>query len=123
MFIGDLLIAHGLVTTADVNAALDHQKVHGGRLGESLVVLGKLRAADLEAVLQSAPPVPNSVEDTGLQLSDLLNLLTKILYTSSAETPSAIPVISRRYSSGTFGQTKRIASALWVSKEDSLPVS
>ena len=90
MFIGDLLIAHGLVTTADVNAALDHQKVHGGRLGEALVALGKLRAADLEAVLQSAPPVPNSIEDTGLQLSDLLNLITKIMYTSSAETASGI---------------------------------
>jgi hypothetical protein len=37
MFIGDLLIAHGLVTTADVTAALDHQKVHGGRRGGGLV--------------------------------------------------------------------------------------
>ena len=90
MFIGDLLIAHGLVTTADVTAALDHQKVHGGRLGEALVSLGKLRAADLETVLQGAPVVPNTVEDTGLQLSDLLNLLTKVMYTSSAETATAI---------------------------------
>ena len=90
MFIGDLLIAHGLVTTADVTAALDHQKVHGGRLGEALVALGKLHATDLEAVLQGAPPVPNSVEDTGLQLSDLLNLLIKVMHTSSAETPSVI---------------------------------
>jgi len=90
MFIGDLLIAHGLVTTVDVTAALDYQKVHGGRLGEALITLGKLRAVDLEAVLQGAPPVPNAIEDTGLQLSDLLNLVTKVMYTSSAETPSAI---------------------------------
>jgi hypothetical protein len=93
MFIGDLLIAHRLVTSADVTAALDHQKVHGGRLGESLIVLGKLRAADLEAVLQGAPAAPSTIEETGLQLPGLLNLMTKVIYSAGAETPTAIAEI------------------------------
>jgi hypothetical protein len=93
MFIGDLLIAHGLVTAVDVTAALDHQKAHGGRLGESLIALGKMRAADLETVLQGAPPAPSSIEDTGLLLPDLLNLLTKVMYGGGGETPTAIAEI------------------------------
>jgi hypothetical protein len=40
MFIGDLLIAHGLVTAADVTGALETQKSQGGRLGEILVAQG-----------------------------------------------------------------------------------
>src|ERR1700722_1670079 len=93
MFIGDLLIAHGLVTPIDVTAALDHQKIHGGRLGDSLIVLGKLQPSELEAVLQCAPATPTTIEETGLQLADLLNLLTKAMYSAAAATPSAIAEI------------------------------
>jgi hypothetical protein len=95
MFIGDILIAHGLVTPADVTAALDHQKVHGGRLGESLIALGKLKPADMETVLQGAPAAPSSIEETGLQLPDLLNLMTKVMYSAGAETPTAIAEITK----------------------------
>ncbi len=90
MFIGDLLIAHGFVTSDDVAAALDQQKQQGGRLGEVLVALGKLNLADLEAVLQAAPTAPTTIAETGLQEADLLNLIIKALYTGRAETPSAI---------------------------------
>lgn len=90
MFIGDLLIAHGLVTSADVASALDQQKVRGGRLGDVLIALGKLRPSDLEAVLQAAPTSPCSIADTGLSLTDLLNLTLKVVYTGGGETPSSI---------------------------------
>ena len=59
MFIGDLLIAHGLVTPADVAAALDCQKTKGGRLGDVLIAMGKLRQDALDAVLQAAPSEPS----------------------------------------------------------------
>src|SRR5690606_20910372 len=56
VFIGDILVAHGLVTQADVAAALEHQKTNGGRLGDNLIALGKLKPEDLEAVMHGAPP-------------------------------------------------------------------
>jgi len=90
MFIGDLLVAHGLVTPEDVAMALDRQKLHGGRLGDILIALGRMSAADLNAVLQVAPEVPASILDTGLNPADLLNLTMKAMYANSAETPSAI---------------------------------
>ncbi len=90
MFIGDLLIAHGLVTPADVAAALEHQKLQGGRLGDVLISLGKLTSVDLEAVLQAAPPEPTSIAETGLAAADLMNLMLKAMYTGGGETASAI---------------------------------
>lgn len=89
MCIGNLLIAHGLVTAADVAAALEIQKVRGGRLGNVLIDLGKLQPNALATVLRSAPPEPNSIADTGLQIADLLNLTIKVIYGGS-ETPSSI---------------------------------
>ena len=90
MFIGDILLAHGLVTEADIAAGLERQKTNGGRLGDSLVELGKLKAEDLEAVMHGAPSAPRTLDETGLRLPDLLNLLTKAMYSASLETPSAM---------------------------------
>jgi hypothetical protein len=90
MFIGDLLIAHGLVSTADVAAALELQKTQGGRLGEILVAQRKLDPAQLEALLESAPPGPVTTADTGLPLPDLLNLVLKAMYGGGLETASQV---------------------------------
>lgn len=90
MFIGDLLIAHGLVTAEDVAAALGIQKVQGGRLGDVLIGLGKISQADLDTVLGEAPAAPNTIAETGLSLPDLLNLVIKVMYTSGFQTPSLI---------------------------------
>ena len=90
MFIGDILLAQGLVTRADIAAALERQKLQGGRLGDNLVALGKLKASDLEAVIHGAPPAPQNIADTGIGLLELLNLMMKAMYSASAETPSKI---------------------------------
>jgi hypothetical protein len=89
MLIGDVLIAQGLVTREDVEAALERQRGQGGILGEHLIAMGKLSPADLERVMTSSPASPRSIEDTGLGLPDLLNLVTKTMY-SGAEMPSVI---------------------------------
>ncbi len=69
MLIGDVLIAQGLVTRKDVEAALELQRSQGGILGDILVAMGKLRPADLERVMHSAPAAPaSSIEETGLGL-------------------------------------------------------
>lgn len=90
MSIGDILVAQRLVTPEDIAGALERQRSEGGRLGENLVTMGKLTAAELESVLHSTPLAPRSLEETGLQLPDLLNLLTKAMYTGGLETPSVI---------------------------------
>lgn len=89
MKIGDVLIAQGLVTAADVEAALALQNSQGGILGEHLIAMGKLDPADLERVMRSSPPSPRNIEETGLGLPDLLNLVVKAMY-SGAEMPSVI---------------------------------
>jgi len=40
VFIGDIILAHGLATQADIAAALERQKTEGGRLGDNLIALG-----------------------------------------------------------------------------------
>ncbi len=89
MLIGDVLIAQGLVTPADVEAALERQRGQGGLIGEHLIAMGKLAPADLDRVMKSSPPSIRNIEDTGLSLPDLLNLVTKAMY-SGAEMPSVI---------------------------------
>ncbi len=90
MQIGDILVAHGLVTPDDLDQALERQLEQGGRLGENLVALGKLKSEDLDEVLHSTPVAPRSLEETGIALADLLNLVTKAMYANSLETPSMI---------------------------------
>jgi len=90
LFIGDILVAHGLVTTVDVASALERQKIEGGRLGENLIALGRLKPADLDMVLRGAPPAPRSIVETGLDPSLLLSLAVKAMYSGSAETPSQL---------------------------------
>jgi hypothetical protein len=93
MFVGDVLVAHGLVTHADIAAALERQKVEGGRLGDNLVALGKLKPEDLESVMHQAPPAPRTLVETGLAVADLLNLTIKAMYSGGAETPSSMAEI------------------------------
>ncbi len=89
MLIGDILIAQGLVSQEDVETALERQRSEGGILGEHLIAMGKLDPADLERVMRSAPPSPKDLEDTGLSVNDLLNLVSKAMY-NGAEMPSVI---------------------------------
>ena len=85
-----LLVAQGLITPADLEEALERQRTEGGRLGENLVSLGKLKPEDLDEILHATPLAPRSLEDTGIALPDLLNLMTKAMYSNSLETPSMI---------------------------------
>ena len=74
MNIGDILVAKGLVTRDQVEAALEHQKENGGRVGSSLVTLGALTQEQLDAVISEAPAggsaAPIVVERTILSSPD-----------------------------------------------------
>jgi hypothetical protein len=90
MFLGDILVAHRLVTQADVKAAIEYQKREGGRIGDILVAQGKLRAEDLEAIMNGAPTAPRNLAETGLGLQTLLSLMIKAMYAGACDTPSSI---------------------------------
>src|SRR5271154_2616482 len=86
MRLGELLIGRGFVTLDDIDAALHRQKIEGGRLGENLIVLGRLTANQLSQVIDSVPPVPSNLAETGIVPRNLLNLLLKLMYAESLET-------------------------------------
>jgi len=49
MRLGEILLRRGLVTDADIEAALALQRSEGGRLGDNLIALGRLTAEQLAA--------------------------------------------------------------------------
>ena len=86
MQLGDMLITRGLVTQADINAAMKRQETEGGRLGENLIALGVITADQIAEVVNSAPAIPTSIEDTGISERTLLNLMIKFMHVEAAET-------------------------------------
>ncbi|GAB4326684.1 MAG: GspE/PulE family protein [Candidatus Zixiibacteriota bacterium] len=62
--IGDLLIAKGLITTDDLRAALEEQRITGRKLGDILVAAGKVTSRDLVDILSERLSIPKiSVRD------------------------------------------------------------
>ncbi|MFW5993438.1 MAG: ATPase [Desulfohalobiaceae bacterium] len=77
----DLLGAHllqeKLVTEEQLEAALQRQRMSGGRLGYNLVALGFIQEEDLADFFKRVPPVPVSLAETGLELSFIVDLINK----------------------------------------------
>jgi DNA polymerase III delta prime subunit len=80
MRFGDLLVRDKLVTQEQIAEALKRQSLMGGRLGEHLVAIGAITDARLEAFLHRMPMEPPDVASTGLDESELLALLMKLIY-------------------------------------------
>jgi type IV pilus assembly protein PilB len=57
--LGEILLKENLITPDQLKQALDHQKVNGGRLGNSLVKLGFLNDDEVTAVLSRQYGVPS----------------------------------------------------------------
>ncbi len=90
MKIGNILVAKGLATVADINRAAEHQLVNGGRLGDSIVALGILTHEQIEKILNEAPLAPSNVSDIGVDPASLLELAMKGMYSENLETASQI---------------------------------
>ncbi|MGE3967411.1 MAG: hypothetical protein AB7F08_04170 [Dongiaceae bacterium] len=88
MRIGDILVASGVVTKAQVDQALQRQKSAGGRLGDNLVALGAIGNEDLDGVLNEIPASPRSIAETGVSEGTLLNMLLKLVYARNLDTTS-----------------------------------
>jgi len=57
--IGELLLKERRITADQLQEALAHQKIHGGKLGSSLVKLGFVKGDDITAVLSRQYGVPS----------------------------------------------------------------
>ncbi len=86
MQLGDMLVARGLVSQADVEAALDRQVKDGGRLGENLVAMGLVTADQIAAAVNSAPAIPTDLAESGISERNLLYLMLKFMHVEGCET-------------------------------------
>lgn len=62
MKLGEILIAQGLVSRADVDAALERQKTEGGRLGSILVAMGVLTVSQLLLTLHNQKQIDSALD-------------------------------------------------------------
>ena len=90
MSIADVLIAQGLVTTSDVALAADQQRLRGGTLIDHLLGVANIDLDKLAPVIDAAPKSPRNLAEVGLGLPDLLNLMTKTIFTVGEATPSIL---------------------------------
>jgi hypothetical protein len=86
MQLGEMLVSRGLVTPADIEAALARQVKDGGRLGENLIAMGLVTADQIAAVVNSAPAIPADIAETGISERNLLYLMLKFMHVEACET-------------------------------------
>ena len=94
MRLGDILVARGLVSEADVQRAIEYQTKSGGRLGDILVAMRAISQETIEAVLHDAPEAPKKIEATGVDGVELMKLMIKDMYVASRELRPSWPRIS-----------------------------
>lgn len=80
------MIRAKLVTEDDVARAVARIDQHGGRLGDNLVALGVIEQRVLDSFIHRIPTEPSSLAATGVEDTQLLSLLMKLIYTGRLET-------------------------------------
>ncbi len=90
MRLGDILVARGLVTVEQVEAAVSRQTEEGGRLGDNLVALGHITTEQLDDVMHETPRSPKTLMGTGVSVATLQTLLMKFLLVEQIDTTSAM---------------------------------
>jgi hypothetical protein len=74
-----MLVGRGLVTDAQIEAAMARQRIAGGRLGENLIALGDITGEQLDSVINSAPATPAGLSETGRRNDQLSNQNCELL--------------------------------------------
>lgn len=75
--VGYRLLKERIITEKQLESALQRQKQHGGRLGENLIALGYLTDEQIELAFKRHPPIPQTPEETGLDVSIIAELILK----------------------------------------------
>jgi len=72
---GERLIKKNRITEEQLHKALERQRIQGGRLGHNLVALGYVSEEDLDSFFRVHPEICETVEDTGLEFSFIVDLV------------------------------------------------
>jgi hypothetical protein len=84
--LGEMLLQAGLVTEEQIASAAAAQSQDGGRFGDHLAKLGAIAREQIEAFIHRIPREPASLDATGIDKTELLNLLLKIVYVERLHT-------------------------------------
>jgi len=90
MLIGELLVAIGLVTEAQVGAALEEQQLTSRRLGDILVARGALTDQDLQRVLGAVPKPPATLDALGIDRGIVWDIVLKAVAGGLADSASSL---------------------------------
>ncbi|HTV03833.1 MAG TPA: hypothetical protein VME86_00585 [Acidobacteriaceae bacterium] len=85
MQLGDLLVRAKLITVRQLREALSLQGERGGRLGAILVEMGALEQRALDQFLTRMPTEPANIAATGIDETELVAMLMKVIYTGRLE--------------------------------------
>ncbi len=77
--LGDRIKEKAQLTDAQIQEALERQRLHGGRLGKNLVALGYITEDELDALFSVTPTAPQTLEESGLTLRFVNHLVLKHL--------------------------------------------
>jgi hypothetical protein len=75
--IGKRLLKDGIITEKELDEALERQRQKGGRLGQNLIALGFIKEEDLQNFFKKHPSAPKNIDETGLSLSFIADLIMK----------------------------------------------
>jgi hypothetical protein len=84
--LGEMLLQAGLVTEDQIASAAAAGQKDGGRLGDHLAKLGAIAREQIEAFLHRIPKEPATLAETGIEPSEILGLLLKIIYVERLHT-------------------------------------
>jgi predicted ATPase with chaperone activity len=74
---GEKLLEEKVITAEQLEDALERQRLSGGRIGSNLVELGYITPDKLGEFFHISPVSPETVEETGLELSFISDLILK----------------------------------------------
>lgn len=86
--LGETLLRENLITPQQLKEALDHQRLHGGRLGSTLVKLGMLSDEEVTAVLSRQYGVPS----VNLDLFEVDEAAIKLISQETAKKYMVLPL-------------------------------
>jgi predicted ATPase with chaperone activity len=75
--LGEQLVDKKLLTEKELQMAVERQRLQGGRIGDNLVALGLISNEELSAFFKRTPQAPKTVENTGLAISFIADLVMK----------------------------------------------
>jgi predicted ATPase with chaperone activity len=75
--LGQKLLKEKFVTEEQLHNAIERQRLNGGRIGNNLVALGYTTPEELNTFLKRRPDPLKTIDDTGLELSFISDLIMK----------------------------------------------